>query len=108
MQLYEVVDPTTEGAGGFVLVDLANNRGNRLTAEDVVVVPDEGPGEGPRITNVTQGANDNSSAPSISADGSRVALVSYATNLGEADVNGTIPDNLFSFTPPQGTQVFDQ
>ncbi|HEX8673770.1 MAG TPA: outer membrane lipoprotein chaperone LolA [Longimicrobium sp.] len=23
-------------------------------------------------------------------------------------VNGTIPDNLFSFTPPQGTQVFDQ
>jgi outer membrane lipoprotein carrier protein len=23
-------------------------------------------------------------------------------------VNGTLPDNLFSFTPPQGTQVFDQ
>ena len=23
-------------------------------------------------------------------------------------VNGAIPDNLFSFTPPQGTQVFDQ
>ncbi|HEX8208960.1 MAG TPA: outer membrane lipoprotein chaperone LolA [Longimicrobium sp.] len=23
-------------------------------------------------------------------------------------VNGTIPDNLFSFTPPQGTQVFEQ
>lgn len=23
-------------------------------------------------------------------------------------VNGTIPDNLFRFTPPQGTQVFDQ
>ena len=23
-------------------------------------------------------------------------------------VNGTIPENLFSFTPPQGTQVFDQ
>jgi chaperone LolA len=23
-------------------------------------------------------------------------------------VNGTIPDNLFSFTPPQGAQVFDQ
>ncbi len=92
VQLYEVVDPTTEGADGFVLVDLANNRSNRHTAEDVVVVPDEGPGEGPRITNLTEDGNEASVDPSISADGSRVALVSYATNLGEADVNGTTPD----------------
>ncbi len=90
VQLYEVVDPTTDGADGYVLVSLANNTGNRLTAEDVVVVPDDAP----QVINITQGGNGGSFDPSISADGSTVAFYSLATNLveGETDENGGIED----------------
>ncbi len=89
-------------------MSLANNKGHRLTAEDVVVVPDDGPGDGPRITNVMQGANGGSFDPSLSGDGSRVAFQRNATNLieGETEENGNVEDIfLFDLATGERTNV---
>ncbi len=89
-QIYEVVDPTTAGADGLISVSLANNKGNRLTADDVVVVPPPGPQI--TITNITEGGNGSSYGGSISADGSTVVFTSEATDLvtGQVDENGHV------------------
>jgi Tol biopolymer transport system component len=86
-QLYEVVDPTTAGADGFIAMSMNKSVNTKLTADDYVV---EAP-PGPRITitNITEGGNGDSYSSLISANGSAVVFGSEATNLvdGEADQN---------------------
>jgi hypothetical protein len=51
--------------------------------------------------------NGNSVAPAISADGQKVAFVSYATNLAGADANGAVQDVYIwsAATPTAGVQL---
>jgi hypothetical protein len=69
-QLHGLVGVATPDPNGLILASLANSTRNRLTPDDHVAVPRDGP----RIVNNTQRGTRNSLAASPSADGSRLAF----------------------------------
>lgn len=70
-QIYEVVDPTTQGSDGFISVTMANGGRRKLTAGDYVI---EQPDVGPRLTNLTLVEEGSGYDANVSADGSAVVF----------------------------------
>jgi VCBS repeat-containing protein len=74
------------GADSFIY-QVSDDHGGLDTATvtlDVAQLLDD-----PHFTNVTQGGNSQSYAPVLSADGSKLAFYSYASNLTPGDANGS-------------------
>jgi hypothetical protein len=94
VQIYEVVDPTTAGADGFLRVHMADGSA-QLTAEDVVVVPDDSAGT---LDFVTASPGGDSVSVRLGdgqggfTDGGEVAVgeVPYSVALGDLDGDGDL------------------
>ncbi len=70
-QIYEVVDPTTQGSDGFISVTMANGGRSKLTADDYIT---EQPDVGPRLTNLTLVEEGSGYDTNVAADGSAVVF----------------------------------
>ena len=92
---FHSVAPDIDASGDvIVFASSANNlvAGDTGPLSDVFVYTRESDG----LFNVTQGSNDNSGNPQLSADGRYVVFVSSATDLTSGDANGHLP-NVFLF-----------
>ena len=108
LQYYEVEDPTTPGADGFILVSMAHGRPGQLTAADVVVVPPDRPVTAEddayaatEDTALTVGAAQGVLANDDAPDGSRALVVPAGGTIATAQ-GGTVTiaaDGSFTYQP---------
>ncbi len=109
-QLYEVKDPTTTGADGFISVTMAGGGTRKLTTADVVVVPPpdrpvtarddeyDATEDAPLVVRAAQGVLANDQAP----DGGKAVVVPQGGTITTAQ-GGTVTiksDGSFTYTPP--------